>query len=1670
MLQSFSNAHNTEHDVAPSLLATAAFRFLRDLPEVSRDGTERDRIYLTLQSRYARLGISVPAVIRSAMALTDLLESRHELAKDLQKQGPGITASVEAVKDTLRHYSRIDLDEEQISGAILFMVLTPDWELYRPGIFVAAVRDLLGTAFNWQQVVRGFDRNGLAVTRDQFLVLYNALVPIAQDNKTFDIQSLWGGQWQYPATQLSFVLAFASLSSSQLDATTIPRLRKSYDPDECLDGPEEVVRFIDEAHRSTMISVDAVIALFDIVWDVEDPAGQEDAAAAKDVVTARMGYFLCTAAGLPKPWTPTKHSIMAKMMLSFLMRQEENYSFVLHSLWKQDKQWVATRLIETHLEDPIKLPILLEHAQEHGWLDDLCTMMNGFGIDLAALAHRRGYIDINQWAQEKLERGSSELAMAISKFLVIKAQDELRTARREQPAARTVSLAMKTVHALLVFLEEHMKDRMDELILLERQCVGAYPRLINYGEGYDDLIEINSERGNSLLPTADAEMQELYRKMYSAELEVRSIVEVLRDYKTSPELSKQDLFCCMIHGLFDEYVCFNEYPDGPLATTAVLFGGIISYGLISNVTLHVALEMVHEAVREYGPETSMYKFGLQALLNFRNRLQEWPDYCNQLVRIPALQGTEVYELVQQVLRCKRDPLGANGVDALGDAVNLTNGDFDAFLSSDLSVQRFRSVNAAVDGHEEYYEEPEEEVQDKVLFVLNNISEQNIIPKTTDLSKALDGKYHRWFASYLVEQRAKLQPNYQQLYLNMLNLIGDKRLWVEVLRETYVNVQKLINAESTMASTLERTHLNNLGTWLGSLTIARDKPIRQKDISFIDLLVEGWETQRMIIVIPFTCAVLTEGTKSVVFKPPNPWLMEIFSLLLELHELEGIKINQKFAIELMWEKFGLSKQGQELPKSEILKNRKEMYQSNLAGPMISDGIDGFEDIGLGGSEKGLRHARFSPAAIASSLPDLENMLSFPPLSGSPAIQARSRQAVQVAVQRAIAEIVAPVVERSVTIATLATAALITKDFARESDEDRVRQAAQKMARALSGSLALVTSKEPLRMSMTNFIRLAQSDVPDQALPEGAILMCVNDNLDTACGVVEKQAEERSIPEIEPHIENMITSRRQHRQDYPTEPYRDAAFSPWSGYIPEPYKQLANGLSPEQMEIYSQFARQARGPANHIQTSSTDSGRQIPDVLQEAFPSMPNLPTPSEPPALPHQAAQQQQQSQGRMLPPQTVVQRPQPQVNGYMDSRTIQDHIQELIVELSHLSKSAPEQRFKELSRDDNIVDIIGRIQHLIVASSPNHDNIALLTASAVCSGLYVTTTTDLEVEVFTQLLHKLCQVSLNTAKEVILLFRNQDDDKILNTPVTAALLKVGLMEFGHVDMVLTKAMHQQKVAAIECLSALLDALLFTDHPVALRADFASSLGAMGQWLAQQPDLDVARDIQSKLKDAGIPEDFDLSLGDRSLIQQNQMQYIFSEWIILCSHPEPNDGMFVAFISQLHQRQLLNSQDEMVLFIRLCIDYSAETLDREEQLTTADPSDMYFTVDALAKLLILLVKNQGETYGAVKGNKPAYMNSILSLIILVLNNHHVVRGEQFNQRMFFRLFSTMLYDWYDFGRVDNSQDKEMVLVFADSFLLLEPHYFPAFTYGWLNLISHRVFMPAILKLSDDEVSP
>ncbi len=66
-----------------------------------------------------------------------------------------------------------------------------------------------------------------------------------------------------------------------------------------------------------------------------------------------------------------------------------------------------------------------------------------------------------------------------------------------------------------------------------------------------------------------------------------------------------------------------------------------------------------------------------------------------------------------------------------------------------------------------------------------------------------------------------------------------------------------------------------------------------------------------------------------------------------------------------------------------------------------------------------------------------------------------------------------------------------------------------------------------MSITTGIRVMARDLPGQAIPEGIIIMFVNDNLDTICTFVEQAAETQSVAEIDVQLAEVVRLRRSHR---------------------------------------------------------------------------------------------------------------------------------------------------------------------------------------------------------------------------------------------------------------------------------------------------------------------------------------------------------------------------------------------------------------------------------------------------------------------------------------------------------------------------------------------------------------
>ena len=1654
------------------MLSTCALRFLHDTPPSSISERDYQKIKFAFDLRFKKLDVEVPLEVLSLYTVMDLDQTEQDLYNEVRQAGSRMTANLDAAKVFLSTCKKEHLDEWQISGVLIFMVVSPDWQPFDAGIFVAAANEHLERRLDWSKVVRGFDRGGLLISKDHFLSLYHALLPIAKEDQQFDIQSLWGGEWTHKQTQFTFLSSFLACSPSEIDASTIPGLQQAYDPEESREGPEGVAKDVELAQRDTMISFDAVTALLDICLPLDSSPTQQNFSELARAVGEKVGWFLCSSAGMEK--SQVRLELMRSFMQIYLKKQRADYRYVLHTLWRLDKKTVAMSLADAHLDDPLELTTILDLALELGWLEDLLTLMTGFAFDLAALAHRSGLVDFINWAEGKMSIDKTAFISALSRFVVIKAQDELRISRDEQPEPRTVSLAMQTAHDMLSILDEHMQDRA-HLKVIQRTYLQAYPRLILFCEGIRDNTDVDCKQSNAMPRSADAEMQELYKKMYGKELEVPKVIEYLGTCKESTEPAEVDLFACMIHGLFDEYSCFSEYPLGPLQKTALLFGGIIKVRLVSGLTLRVAREMVFDSVNDYSPEVSMFKFGLQALATFADRLQEpeWIDYCKSLVRIPGLHNTQIYATALNALErngVPLDPDDLNGTEGMVNGAQLTNGDMHDFDTGNMAPH-FLSINA---GPEPDYEEPDEETKDKVVFFFNNVSPQNLSTKFPQLRAALQKNHHGWFADFLVNGRAKVEPNYHPLYLDMLNRLNTREIWNEVLRSTYFIIQKLFNSESTVNSASERKNLKSLAIWLGSLTLAQDKPIRRKSISFLDLLVEGYQFDRLLLVIPFTCNVLAQGKDSSVFKPPNPWVMEVLEALVELYHGVNITTNQKFDIEVLCDELGLDMKS--IEPSRILRERPPDLDEQAAS-MMPDGIRAFDSLSLGGISGSVRDPRFEAGAMDFNPPDLEPLLKFPPANGSAASQARLRQVVLEAVRHAMLDIVGSVVERSVTIATIATSSLIQKDFACEADEDRVRKAAQQMVRQLASSLALVTSKEPLKTSMTNFIRKTQADSNEQAFPEGTILMCVNDNLDIACSIVEEKAAKVSMPEIESHIESEIALRRQHKAEHPNEPFLGPAHTRWGTCIPDPYKMTTDGLNEEQMDIYREFARQPRGPTNHVQTSSADTGRQLPDILQDAFSSMPHIPSQGHNIPMSHQviAPQHYPQQRGRMLPPPLPASAPQTHTNGYIDPAMIEERVVGYLGDIRSIVKQYEGRSDAEFQGEPSV----GELMHHVWEIVASHDSVAMNCAENICKSLYNDDMTNArEIEIFVDVLARLFQTFPNISREVAHWADTRSDAEILATEVTIELVMKGIMQLKKVDNSLACLINQRDESAVEAFSTIVDRLLLNAHPSALRADFALSLGALAQWYSEDNQMSTATDVWNKMINNGVDEDIESNSDAQSLIRKHHINYVFSEWIRLCEQNSrnPNDKLFAAFVVQVHMKKLLQSPEDMALFFRLCIDAAIvayEITQQEERQTQRLQKDYstksFFEVDWLARLIVCLVKSQGELNGSSTSTKAAYMDSILSIITLVMNHHQVTRGEHFNQRVFFRLLSGILCDWHDFAQVSPAQNEQILFVFANSFLTMGPRYFPGFIHSWLALMSHRFFMPTLLKLADDEVT-
>ncbi|KAE8699711.1 transcription factor UNE10-like [Hibiscus syriacus] len=1105
--------------------------------------------------------------------------------------------------------------------------------------------------------------------------------------------------------------------------------------------------------------------------------------------------------------------------------------------------------------------------------------------------------------------------------------------------------------------------------------------------------------------------------------------------------------------------------------------------------------------------------------------------------------------------------------------------------------------------------PASEIQDKISFIINNISVTNLEAKGKEFTEILKEQYYPWFAQYMVMKRASIEPNFHDLYLKFLDKVNSKALTKEIIQATYENCKVLLGSELIKSSSEERSLLKNLGSWLGKLTIGRNQVLRAREIDPKSLIIEAYEKGLMIAVIPFTSKILEPCQNSLAYQPPNPWTMGILALLAEIYSMPNLKMNLKFDIEVLFK--NLSVDMKDIAPTCLLKDRKRELEGNpdfsnkdvgasqasmvaeksgivsplnhadlslegasppnsggptqlpsqYAGPLrLSSGAltedEKLAALGLSDqlpSAQGLFQATPlpSPFSLSASIPNIGTHIIINQKLSSLGLHLPFQRVVPMSMDRAIKEIVAGIVQRSVSIATQTTKELVLKDYAMESDETRIYNAAHLMVASLAGSLAHVTCKEPLRGSISSHLRSSLQGLSiGSDLLEQAVQLVTNDNLDLGCAVIEQAATDKAIQTIDGEIATQLALRRKHRDPTFFDPSMYGQGS--VGVVPEALRPKPGHLSLSQQRVYEDFVRlplqnqsgqsshaisaspsSLSGEASLTATFGSTSGQGTPgytsgpgnlgqlDVASEAIETTSAALLSASSIHIGTGAALTQQTTENDPL----NVSFPSTTIDPELQSVDTTDAVKELGLTQQPVPSSAVTERLgnsiseASLSTRDALdkyqivalkleslgatdgreADIQGLISEVpeIILRCVSRDEAALAVAQKVFKGIYENASNSLHVSAHLAILAAVRDVCKLAVKELTSWVIYSDEERKFNKEITVGLIRSELLNLAEYNVHMAKLIDGgRNKAAMEFAISLLQTLV-TDEPrviselhnlVDVLAKVASKSGSPESLqhlieMIRNPSSSMAvlstvsvgkEDKVRQSRDKKAPGLVPANREDNSNIEalepdpagfKEQVSMLFAEWCQIYEHLGANDGPCNHFIVQLHQNGLLKGDDMTERFFRniteLSVAYclstegmSSGTLQSPQQVQTLS----FLAIDIYAKLVLSILKYCPVEQGL---SKLFLLSKILTVTLKVIQKEAEDKKASFNPRPYFRLFINWLLDLGSLDPVPDGANFQILTAFANAFHALHPLKVPAFSFAWLELVSHWSFMPKLL---------
>ncbi|XP_022731110.1 CCR4-NOT transcription complex subunit 1-like isoform X16 [Durio zibethinus] len=398
----------------------------------------------------------------------------------------------------------------------------------------------------------------------------------------------------------------------------------------------------------------------------------------------------------------------------------------------------------------------------------------------------------------------------------------------------------------------------------------------------------------------------------------------------------------------------------------------------------------------------------------------------------------------------------------------------------------------------------------------------------------------------------------------------------------------------------------------------------------------------------------------------------------------------------------------------------------------------------------------------------------------------------------------------------------------------------------------------------------------------------------------------------------------------------------------------------------------------------------------------------------------------------------------------------------------------------------------IILKCVSQDEAALAIAQKVFKSLYENASNSSHVGSHISIIAAIRDVCKLVVKEVTSWVIYSDEDRKFNTNITFGLMRKGLLNLAEYNKHMAKLIDSGKnKTATEFAISLLETLLVQESSLTLSelpnlidslAKLAARPGAPESLqklveIAKNPPENAASpsgNIVGKNARDKKSSDHSVTIMDGNVNAEStgvdlagfydQVSVLFSEWYHTYIHHGANDAPCAYFVSKLQQSGFLNGDDTSDKFFRFLMEHSvAHCLSSERigsSLTFQSPQtaqDLSFLlVDVYAKLVVVILKQYLAT--------DHLLSKIFQLTVRVIQRKAEEKKASFNPRPYFRLFVNWLLDLVSPHAVLDGAKFQVLIAFADTFHALQPLKVPAFSFAWLELISHKSFMPKLLTVN------